>query len=419
MGFGGLLKSVFIGQTEEAIIKRETVLDSAASVWFAVIRPEGDNSYFKDILASYFLESEFEIVTEGKSKITFSHPKLKTHITAAFGKNDKDERILQINYDKAIEETNLKLYLPADEVPLYYKKLLDDFGHRLGSNHLLNGQTGPLPDVKRHHAVTHNPSASIPISGITMTSEDIIKQRTVWNKKNKLWVAYVRADCPKEYLKILFINFIEERSFVITRVAASTIEAESSMSGALKSTITMKIGFNQNNERLIHINYVEKTAECFTRTDFFRDFSRELEAVRFFEGQIEPLVRPRLAEGATTLYKEEKDSHDDHHHTFDDMEQVDISRNINSPVTQSANHSPPQSPVGSPVGGAVAPGMALRMQKQLQDQIRKEEIEEEILADQEERLAEEEAELKLVEEQLRQAEKSLAASQSLETKEGS
>jgi len=170
------------------------------------------------------------------------------------GFNESNDRILHARY--------------FDNNPIsdFFMTLFAELANALNNIGLLKGQTNELPPLAR-----------------TKAMETTEHRATFWNIKKQVWAAHIRTQVKKEALRNLIFNFLELKGLKIDHAEQALIMA-SNTTEADQKTCVVKIGFNKQGEKLLHVQYSENL-EFLEDHPFFTDLKTVLESNNFLRGQ--------------------------------------------------------------------------------------------------------------------------------------
>jgi len=178
---------------------------------------------------------DFTLRTVKGATLTAVHEKLMKNVEATFGYNEDQSKIIHIKCKDEANTGNVE----SESIDFFYHLFLD-FAEHLAYNNILRSQTFDSTKSVSSFQQLHD-------NMLKDKQNTVIDRNTVYESEQGVFVAFLGKTAKREDIRDLLIDHCSDFGLTVKLEGKATVKGASSALG-----VTMRIGFNDKNERMIH-----------------------------------------------------------------------------------------------------------------------------------------------------------------------
>jgi len=255
----------FFAKEFSEAIEQDTRFEKRDGVWAAYVHKDVPKAQLKDFFCSFVMAVGYKIQSETKATLIAviedvdanNEVFLRRKIELSIGFTEHEERIMLAKLSPYIAKQT------EQNRDTYFEKLFDEFANHLASNNMLRSQRFDPKSVSTVHQLREN--------------------ATLEQEKRELQRVVTTNTVLKENLFAIFLNEFSSgvkevlQQYASSRSMTCKLEGKSIIKAASSSlSVTMKLGFNERNERILHIHNEVSHLGGDKTGDAFREFCRGL-----------------------------------------------------------------------------------------------------------------------------------------------
>jgi len=218
----------------ERLLEKDVEWDKREGVWVTFINAELSRDLMREFLCGFLMEKGFHITHNEGAHLdaAMGTPEGKRTVQAAIGFNESDEKLLQITCKD-----------PGDRRLYWFTDMFDELSEYVIKNNMLRSQKFVLEG-----AFSYSQWKNGDATRQEQQMKELVEDNTYSVEPTKLYVIFLGPSLDRDELRELLIQHAGDNGLTCKVESKASVKAASA-----KLIVNLKIGYNESDERILHV----------------------------------------------------------------------------------------------------------------------------------------------------------------------